>query len=242
MPTNDRRPKEDLQMRNRTHSWLLALVSLQVAFCQDTGNTAPADAASKSEDKVLDYVFSYLNMASTKKVTDFQPLTQAERNRLYGKSLVNPVWYLKGAFSAGQNQWKDKPVEWEQGASGYGRRYADIMGQYAIQKTTIFGLESLLHEDNRYFGSRKKGFWARTGYALKGSVLARHDNGKRYPSVSLVTGYASGAFVSRLWQPTSSSTAGDGAVSFGISMGWNIGFNVVKEFLPDMMAPFTKKH
>jgi len=29
---------------------------------------------------------------------------------------------------------------------------------------------------------------------------------------------------------------------FGISMAWNIGFNVVKEFLPDIMAPFTKKH
>jgi len=177
-----------------------------------------------------------------KKPTDFQPLTQKERTQLYGKSIVNPVWYLKGAFSAGQNQWKDKPPEWAQGASGYGKRYADIMGQYAIQKTTMFGLESLLHEDNRYFGSGKKGFWPRTGYALKNSILPRHDNGKRYPSVSLLTGYASGAFLSRPWQPPSSNTAGDGAVSFGISMGWNIGFSMVKEFLPDMLGPFTKKH
>ncbi len=181
-------------------------------------------------------------MASTKKATDFQPLTQKERNQLYGKSLINPVWYLKGAFSAGQNQWRDKPPEWGQGASGYGRRYADIMGQYAIQKTTTFGLESLLHEDNRYFGSGKKGFWPRTGYALKSSILARHDDGKRYPSVSLLAGYASGAFLSRPWQPPSSNTAGDGAVSFGISMGWNIGFSMVKEFLPDMLGPFAKKH
>ncbi len=181
-------------------------------------------------------------MAGTKKATAFQPLTQKERNLLYGKSLVNPVWYLKGGVSAGQNQWKDKPDEWGQGASGYGKRYADIMGQYAIQKTTMFGLESLLHEDNRYFGSGKKGFWPRTGYALKSSILARHDDGKRYPSVSLFAGYASGAFLSRTWQPPSSSTAADGAVSFGISMGWNIGFTVVKEFLPDMLAPFTKKH
>ena len=59
----------------------------------------------------------------------------------------------------------------------------------------MFGLESLLHEDNRYFGSQKKGFWPRTGYALTGGILARHDNGKRYPSVSLLTGYASGAFI-----------------------------------------------
>jgi len=229
-------------MSKRTRSWLLALVSLQAAFCQEAGNTTSVGAAPKRNENVLDYVFSYLNMASSKKATDFQPLTQKERNQLYGKSFVNPFWYLKGAFSAGQNQWKDKPPEWEQGASGYGRRYADIMGQYAIQRTTTFGLESLLHEDNRYLGSGKKGFWPRTGYALKSSILARHDNGKRYPSVSLLTGYAGGAFLSRTWQPPSTNTAGDGAVSFGISMGWNIGFSMVKEFLPDMLGPFTKKH
>ncbi len=80
------------------------------------------------------------------------------------------------------------------------------------------------------------------GYALSSGVLARHDNGKRYPSVSLLAGYASGAFLSRTWQPPSANTAGDGAVSFGISMGWNIGFGVVKEYLPDMLRPFLNKH
>jgi hypothetical protein len=229
-------------MRNRTSGWLLALVSLQAVFGQQAPNTASAGAGSTSREKGLEYLFSYLNMASRKKASDFQPLTQKERSQLYGKSLINPVWYVKGAISAGQNQWKDKPDEWEQGASGYGKRYADIIGQYAIQKTTTFGLESLLHEDNRYFGSGKKGFWPRTGYALKSSVLARHDNGKQYPSVSLFTGYAAGAFLSRTWQPPSSHSAGDGAVSFGISMGWNIGFSMVKEFLPDMLGAFGRKH
>jgi hypothetical protein len=229
-------------MRTRTRICLLALVSLEAAFCQQAGNTASVSATSKAEEKGFNYLTSYLNMAGTKNATAFQPLTQHERNLLYGKSLINPVWYFKGGLSAAQNQWKDKPAEWGQGASGYGRRYGDIMGQYAIQKTTMFGLESLLHEDNRYFGSGKKGFWPRTGYALKSSILARHDDGQRYPSVSLLAGYASGAFLSRTWQPPSTNTAGDGAVSFGISMGWNIGFTVVKEFLPDMLAPFTKKH
>jgi len=180
-------------------------------------------------------------MAGGRKAGDFRPLTHRERNQLYGKSLVNPIWYVKGAISAGENQWLDKPDEWEQGASGYGKRYADIMGQYAIQKTATFGLESLLHEDNRYFGSGKKGFWPRMGYALSSGVLARHDNGKRYPSISLLGGYASAAFLSRLWQPPSTKTAGDGAVSFGTSMGWNIGFGVVKEYLPDMLRPILNK-
>ena len=220
---------------------LLALLSVSTTFCQNTGNAAHSSLGEKSITRLWTDIFNYLNMAGTKKTTDFRPLTQSERNRLYGKSLVNPIWYMKGAFSAGQNQWKDKPTTWEQGASGYGKRYADIMGQYAIRKTVTFGLESLLHEDNRYFGSQKKGFWPRMSYAVSSSLLARHDDGKRYLSISLLTGYASGAFLSRLWQPQGANTAGDGAVSFGISMGWNIGFGVVKEYLPDLLRPIMGK-
>ena len=190
---------------------------------------------------MVDRVFDYLNMAEGGKTASFQPLTQRERNRLFGESLINPVWYLKGATSAAQNQWTDTPKDWEQGASGYGKRFGDIMGQYAIRRTVTFGFESLLHEDNRYFPSGKKGFWPRTRYALSSGLLARHDNGKRYPSASLLMGVASGAYLSRFWQPPGSRTVGDAAVSFGISMGWNIGFGVVKEYLPDMVRKLKKR-
>ena len=77
-------------------------------------------------------------------------------------------------------------------------------------------------------------------YALASSVLARHDDGRRYPSISAVTGFAAGAFVSRLWQPPRTSTAGDGAVSFGITMGYNALTTTVKEFLPDLVKPLNR--
>jgi hypothetical protein len=115
------------------------------------------------------------------------------------------------------------------------------MGQYAIRQTVMFGFESLLHEDNRYFASGKKGFGSRFSYALSSGVLARHDNGKRYPSGSLLIGFASGAALSRFWQPPSNSTVGDAAASFGISVAWNAGFGVLKEFLPDMLRPIVRK-
>lgn len=41
-------------------------------------------------------------------------------------------------------------------------------------------------------------------------------------------------FISRLWRPRSNDSAGDGAVSFGISMATNAGVNVIREFLPDV--------
>lgn len=204
--------------------------------------TVGAAAQTSEPPKMVKAVFDYLTMEGDSTAKDFKPLTQTDRNRIYLRSLINPVWYLKGAFSAGLDQWNDKPPEWEQGASGYGKRFGNIMGQYAVQRTVTFGASSLLHEDNRYFGSGKKGLWRRTGYALSSSILARHDNGKRYPSVSLISGFAAGAFVSRTWQPPSTQSAGDGAVSFGITMGYNALSCAVKEFLPDIVRPIVKRH
>jgi hypothetical protein len=223
--------------------WRLAPAVLLVpgAFTQTT-TSLPPKAAAGSPERVIDSVFAYLNMASTVgKTATFKPLTQAERNRLFGISLVNPVWYAKGAISAAQNQFTDTPSAWEQGASGYGKRYADIMGQYAIRKTVTFGMESLMHEDNRYFPSGKPGFWPRTGYALSCGLLARGDDGRRHLSASLLVGMASGAYLSRFWQPAGNRSAGDAAVSFGASMAWNMAVGVVKEFLPDMLRPLTRR-
>jgi hypothetical protein len=180
-------------------------------------------------------------MAGTEKASEFQPLTQGERTRNYLKTMANPLGYLKAGFSAGIDQWNDKPTEWEQGASGYGKRFLNIVGQYSIQRTVTLGLDSALHEDNRYFNSGKQGFWPRTGYAVASGLLARHDDGTRHISISQIGGVASAAFLSRLWQPPSQHSAGDGAVSFGISMASNMGFGVVKEFLPDVALAITNK-
>ena len=204
-------------------------------------SSAAEEQKSSTVSRGVDYVLNYLNMAGTEKASEFRPLTQHERTRLYLKTMANPLGYLKAGLSAGIDQLNDKPSEWEQGASGYGKRFANIVAQYSIQRTVTLGLDSVLHEDNRYFNSGKKGFWPRTGYAVTSGLLARHDDGTRHLSISQIGGVAAGAFISRSWQPPSQHSAGDGAVSFGISMASNMGFSVVKEFLPDLARAITNK-
>jgi hypothetical protein len=221
-------------MNKRISELAVLLFVLSPFLAAQNQSSAPPPEKSSLGAKGIDYLFNYLNMAGTKKASDFRPLTQSERTHLYFKTMVNPLGYVKAAFSAGIDQWKDKPSEWEQGASGYGKRFANILGQYSIQRTVTFGVSSLLHEDNRYFNSGKNGLLPRTGYALASGILARHDDGSRHVSVSQLGGVAAGAFLSRFWQPPSQHSPGDGAVSFGITMGSNMGFSVVKEFLPDL--------
>ena len=229
-------------MRNRNICGLviLALVFTSAIAAQDN-DPAVAEPKPGALNRTIDNLFNYLNMAGAEKASDFHPLTQHERTQIYLKTMVNPLGYLKAGFSAGIDQWKDKPEEWEQGASGYGKRFANILGQYSIQRTVTFGLGSLLHEDNRYFNSGKRGLWPRVGYSMASGILARHDDGSRHVSISQLGGVAAGAFLSRTWQPPSQSSAGDGAVSFGITMASNMGFGVVKEFLPDLGRAINKK-
>jgi hypothetical protein len=196
----------------------------------------PAQEAGRGKgQKAIGSLESYLNMASSQTARDFRPLTQRERSSLYLKSLINPWGYLKAAASGALDQNHNKPAEWGQGWGAYGERCANILGQYTVQRTTNYALSAMLHEDNRYFASGKKGLWPRTGYAVASSVMGRHDNGKLYISVSQLGGVAAGAFAARLWLPASQNSAGDAAVSFAITLGSNAGFSVMKEFLPDVL-------
>ena len=216
--------------------------ALVVAFLFSASMLVAQNQPSNTpKSRGIDNLFNYLNMAGTETAANFRPLTQRERRNIYLKSMVNPFMYVKAGFSAGLDQWHDKPHEWGQGASGYGKRFANITGQYATQRTVTWGLSSLLHEDNRYFNSGMKSFWPRTKYALLSGIVARRDDGRRRFSISQVGGTAAGAFLANTWLPPSQNSAGSGAVSFGISMGVNIGFSVVKEFLPDVGRAIAKK-
>jgi len=233
----------------RQWTWILPLFLVvgwachpSSASAQDSSTPAQDTTPTGAHQRFVRNIFDLLNMAGAQQASSFRPLTQQERNRLYFRSMVNPLSVVRVAASAGIDQAKDKPEEWEQGASGYGKRFANIFSQYTIQRTVTFGLGSALHEDNRYFNSGKKEFWPRTRYALASGILARRDDGTRRLSVSQVGGVAAGAFLARAWLPPSQSSFADGATSLGITTATNIGFGVVKEFLPDLVRPLARKH
>ena len=110
-----------------------------------------------------------------------------------------------------------------------------------INNTLRYGISAALHEDNRYFVSGQTGFFQRTKYAIKSTFLARHDNGNQYFSFSRIGSDAGAAFISRVWQPRSSTSAGDGATSFGITIAADVGFNVFREFWPDLKSHLHRK-
>ena len=163
---------------------------------------------------------------------DFVPMTRTERAAYYVASLAGPESFLYAAARAGGAQGIDRPREYGQGAEGFGLRLGSAYGERVIGQTFEHGFALGLHEDNRYFGSGRRGFGGRLGYAFTSAFLARHDDGSRGFSYSGFGGTAVGAFVSRTWQPHSTTSLADGAVSFGITYGLRVVFNVAREFAP----------
>jgi len=170
----------------------------------------------------------------------FAPLTSSERFRNYLVGWVDAESILRAGAGAAIMQADGTPKEWRGGAEGYGKRIGSAYAEHTIDRTLEYGISAVLHEDNRYFVSGETGFLRRTKYAIKSTFLARHDNGRQYFSFSRIGGAAGAGFISRAWQPRSTTSAGDGAESFGIIMAADVGFNVFREFWPDMKRRFRK--
>jgi hypothetical protein len=207
-----------------------------IVYAQSAGQSyAP------SENRTESSLFYFLNMAG-KTQADFKPLTANQKAKFYAKGLISPVMFFTAGAAAGIAQMEHVPHAWGQGADGYGERFGNYLAKQAVQRTLRLGLEELLHEDNRYFASGERGMGRRFVYALKSSVMARTDDGRQRISLSEIGSIAGGSFLSRVWQPTTNSSAGDGAVSFGIGMGANAGMNVLREFLPDATRRVFRRH
>jgi len=177
---------------------------------------------------------------STPPPQQFTPMTRQERLGHYVTGLVSVESIVTAAAGAGLSQATNTPKEWGGGAEAYGKRVGNVFAQHVIRNTLEYGVSAALHEDNRYFASGETGFLRRAKYAVMSTFLARHDNGNRFISFSRIGGSAGAAFIGREWQPPSKNSAGDGAVAFGLNMGTQAGFNVFREFWPDMKRRFHK--
>jgi hypothetical protein len=162
-------------------------------------------------------------------------LTEKKRFHLYVFSVAGPVPLLAEAAGAGISQWENTPKKWGQGWDAYGERYESNLAYNGLRQTITYGTSALFHEDNRYFPSHKQGVWARTGYAVLHTVTARHPDGSQAFSISSVVGVLGASAASSIWGPRSWEGVDGIGRNAGISFAATAAFNVVREFLPDLL-------
>lgn len=188
----------------------------------------PAPTAAKHDD-ILDKVMGIVGPSEPSK------LTETKRLQLYVVSVIGPVPLVAEAVGAGIGQWDNSPKEWGQGWGAYGERYGSNLAYNGVRETITYGTSALFREDNRYFASGKHGIFPRTGYAILSTVTARHSDGRRTFSFSSVAGVFGASAISSIWGPRSWKGAENIGENAGISFAATAGFNVVREFLSDVL-------
>jgi hypothetical protein len=158
------------------------------------------------------------------------PMTQQEKFHYYLRKTYDTQTLFFSAVSAGIRQARDTVPEWGQGMEGYSKRFASSYGQRVIDKTIVFGLGSILHEDPRYYKSEKSGVWRRVLHAVGQSFVAHKDSGGIRPKYSSFVGLSAAVCISRQWYPASEQTAGEYLKEGAITFGADIAKNIIREF------------
>ena len=153
-----------------------------------------------------------------------------ERFRNFVLDTAGPVWLVEAVAYAGIAQARDTPPEWGGGAKGFGKRYASLLGQGAIQEAVTYGLSEAMSVDSRFRKSGKHGFFPRAGDALLQSVTSRRANGDRVVSVPLLAGYAAGGLGMMTWYPDG-YTNKDGFGYGGVALASRAAVNLIREFI-----------
>jgi hypothetical protein len=172
----------------------------------------------------------------------WQPLTGDERwANFWDTTMSDPNFYGAALVSAGYSQLTKAPPEWGQGVSGLGRRMASRLAVYGIQETIHQGGEAILGYDPRYLHCDCKGFFPRTGHAIKWTFLTKNSTGQTRLDLPVIAGNYGAGMLSTYWYPARYQPLSDGVRAGNQQMAISIGLNFLREFEPDLKRIF-KKH
>jgi hypothetical protein len=165
----------------------------------------------------------------------FQSIPVKEKFKLATQDAFDPFsWVITGIY-AGVAQWGNDYAGYGQGAQGYAKRYGAAFADGAIGSYMSEAiLPVLFHQDSRYFRLGTGGGWKRVGYALSRVLVTHGDSGKWQFNTSELAGNAAAATVANLYYPSQNRNVGDTVEKFGLNVVSDAGFNVLKEFWPDM--------
>jgi hypothetical protein len=172
--------------------------------------------------------------------TPLPPLTAGTRFKTYLENAYGPLTLAEVALSAGIDQQRNEPPEWEQGGKGYGRRFGSWFGRSTISQTIQLGVGALDGEDPRYHPSKRKG-WARAYDAALQTLIPYKANGGRTFGFSRAAGWLGSGLISNAWYPDRLNTTGDGLVRSLGMIGNDVGTNVLTEFWPDIKKKIFRR-
>jgi hypothetical protein len=169
------------------------------------------------------------------------PMSAAQKLNLT-VDYMSPFTVMFVAVAAGFDQAIDAKPGYGQGWEGYGKRYgADFATGLSHTFFVTGALPALLHQDPRYFRKAVGSPGSRVAYAVSRVVITRQDSGRNAFNASEVLGSAASSGIAHLYYPDQDQTASGFVIRMGLQIAVESGFNVLREFYPDMVKKVFRR-
>ncbi len=177
---------------------------------------------------------------------DICALDIGQKFHLFYKTTIDPVTFVGAGVSAGFSQWNNDDKEWGQGAEGYGKRYGAAFVDRA--QRNFFGkffYPSVFQQDPRFYRLGNGTVKERLEHAVEHTFVARRDDGANMPNLSHWATTVSVQSLANLYHPDNKRGFGPTAARIGTSFAVNIGWDVAREFWPEIVRglhlPFKER-
>jgi len=200
-----------------------------------------ADSVQPKNDRIFGVLPNYRTVENPN--VRPAPLSTKGKFKLALEDSFDPYAYVIAGAFAGYAQLKDDPKSWgEEGWSPFAKRCA---ASFADQTSENFMTEAvvpwMLKEDPRYFRLGTGGFFKRTGYAVSRIWVTKTDAGDRTFNFSEIMGAGASAGISNIYYPPEDRTLSANLSRWGIMVGEDTFFNLLKEYWPDIRLKILKR-
>lgn len=208
---------------------------------------AKTDAEVKdqeAEDEVPKRIFWIIPnfMTANDQPQNQGPLTAKQKFNIAWHQWWDVSAHVGNVLQAAISQAANGIPEYGQGWGAFGERYAAQEGDQFTGAMLIYGvLPTLLHDDPRYFRKGRGSTWSRIGYAASRSVICRTDSGKNTFNIPQVFGQLGQASISLTYYPQVNRNVGGLFSGWAINQIYNMGWNQLKEFTPDLGAYLNRR-
>lgn len=206
--------------------------------------TPSSQPSSAQDDRRGQYAKHHIlwvipNYRSDESTSEFEPLTPRQKFGVAFDDSFDPTAFLVAGVFAGTSMAQNQYRSFGQGAAGFGKYYGGAFADQAIGNMMTEALLPIaLHQDPRYFTKGRGGFFKRTGYAISREVITRNDDGRNHFNTSELLGNAIAAGISNAYYPAADRSFGNTFNKWGQQIGLDTGFNIMKEFWPDIRRKF----
>ena len=169
------------------------------------------------------------------------PLSPGQKFKL-ASEYINPYTFVFVAAEAGINQARNHPSDYGQGAEGYGKRYGAGLADGLTDGLFVTGVyPTIFRQDPRYYRLGDGSFSHRAEYAVTRILVARQDSGRKAFNISEILGSFSSAALAVTYYPQSERDFSDVAQRAGIQFAFDAGFDLLKEFYPEIERKFFRR-